>query len=277
MSTARQAFSSLRSILEVPLADDRFWPRVAELPADGIMLDLEDSAPPDRKEAARERIRSICRQPQLLGGKATFVRVNGLGSSWGAADLATVSATPPEVIVCYPKIGHEDELAQAQALLCTDGPPRRFYVMVESHAGLTRIEQILSRPEVVGVHFGYTDYAMDVGCALFNADGDDFHGLAMQGPRARIGAAAAGHGVFSTGGTLIPDHRNEAKVAASSELGARTAIPPASRSLRATSRSSTGIFVPIRPSSRRRHKRLSTRPLTAGASRSSTSAWRNWC
>lgn len=213
MTNARETFGSLRSILEVPLTSDRFWPRIAELQADAIMLDLEDSAAPDQKEAARAALGHLLAQPGLFRGRPVFVRINGLNTPWGTDDLVAVAACPAPVMICYPKIEHEDELTRAQTILAANGLPRKFYVMIESHAGLARLDAILSRPDVVGVHFGYTDYALAVGCPIFNEAGDDFRGLAMQGPRARIGAAAAGHGVFATGGTLIPDYRDDEKVA----------------------------------------------------------------
>lgn len=213
MTTRRETFAALRSILEIPLTSDRFWPRIAGLDADAIMLDLEDSVAADQKQAARAALGQILAQPQLFRGRPVFVRINGLNSPWGAKDLAAVATCPASVMICYPKIEHEDELAQAQAILAANGPARKFYVMIESHAGLARLDHILSRPDVVGVHFGYTDYALAVGCLIFNDAGDDFCGLALQGPRAMIGAAAAGHGVFATGGTLIPDYKDDEKVA----------------------------------------------------------------
>lgn len=213
MNKSRETFAGMRSMLEIPLSSDRFWPKIGDLRSDAIMLDLEDSAAPDQKQAARDVLLRIVQQPQLFAERPVFVRVNGLNSPWGADDLAAIASCPSWLMICYPKIEHESEIVEAQAILTREAPPRQFYVMIESHAGLARLDPILSQPEVVGVHFGYTDYALNVGCALFNAEGDDFHGLAMQGPRAMIGASAAGHGVFSTGGTLIPDYKDDAKVA----------------------------------------------------------------
>lgn len=213
MKKSREIFAAMRSMLEIPLSSDRFWPKIPDLRTDAIMLDLEDSAAPDQKQTVRDALSQIVRHSQLFAERPVFVRVNGLSSPWGADDLAAIASCPPWLMICYPKIEHESEIAEAQTILTRQGPPRQFYVMIESHVGLARLDQILSQPDVVGVHFGYTDYALNVGCALFNTSGDDFHGLAMQGPRAMIGAAAAGHGVFSTGGTLIPDYKDDAKVA----------------------------------------------------------------
>lgn len=213
MVSARETFAGMRSILEIPLTSDRFWSRIPDLETDALMLDLEDSAANEQKQSARDALVQLLSKPDLFRGRPIFVRVNGLNSPWGADDLQVLATCPGDVMICYPKIEHEDEINRAQAILSQAGPQRRFYVMIESPAGLARLDPILSRPDVVGVHFGYTDYALSVGCALFDANGDDFYGLAMQGPRAAIGAAAAGHGIFATGGTLIPDHKDNDKVA----------------------------------------------------------------
>jgi citrate lyase subunit beta/citryl-CoA lyase len=212
MSNMRQRFGHLRSILEIPLSSDRFWPKIPTTQADGIMLDLEDSVPPAQKAEARQKVQSICADQTIVGGKTIFVRVNGLTSEWGEADLLAMDACPSDIMISYPKIEHEAELGQALNLLKKSSATRNFYVMIESHAGLSRLEPIITHPNVVGVHFGYSDYALDVGCDLFNQEGDGFHGPAMHLPCAAIGAAAAAHGIFASGGTLIPDFRNQEKV-----------------------------------------------------------------
>ncbi|MFV0490692.1 MAG: HpcH/HpaI aldolase/citrate lyase family protein [Pseudorhodobacter sp.] len=214
MASVRETFGGLRSILEIPLKTDRYWPKIPGSDADAIMLDLEDSVPPDLKAEARTRAVAICKDRTLTAGKMLFVRINGRQSNMFSDDLDALAPCPPEVMICYPKIEHEVEITEAQKRLTQNGPTRQFYVMIESPRGMSRLDTILSRPDVVGVHFGYTDYASEVGCALFDKTGSDFHGIAMKMPRAHIAASAAEHDVFATGGSLIPDFRDEAKVAA---------------------------------------------------------------
>lgn len=213
MNTPRQDYARLRSILEIPLTGDRYWPRIADSGADGIMLDLEDSAKPDQKADARGRAIQVCSDPAITAGKFIFVRVNNLDTPWGEEDLQALASCPPEIMICYPKTESRNELDRAVKILSRHGPARKFYIMIESYIGIKRLDDILTHPHVVGVHFGYTDYAMDVGCRLFNNNGDDFFNHAMLGARALVAAAAAGHGRFSTGGTLIPDYRSDDKVA----------------------------------------------------------------
>lgn len=103
----------------------------------------------------------------------------------------------------------------------------------------------------MGVHFGYSDHALDVGCNLFNAEGD-FFGPAIQAPRAMIAAAASGHGVFASGGTLIPDFRDEQKVArfvrawrADGAQDGRQAAPEAPRHAPSFPEATSTISMPV--------------------------------
>ncbi|WP_051419643.1 HpcH/HpaI aldolase/citrate lyase family protein [Paracoccus pantotrophus] len=209
---ARETFSRMRHILEIPLADDRYWPRIPLLAADAVMLDLEDSVPGPEKPAARARCLDLFANPALLAGKEVFIRTNGMTTPWAEEDLAMLAPAPARAMVCLPKVETPEEVLAAARILERDSPARRFYVMIESYRGFQALDDILSLPQVVGVHFGYMDYGFEARCRIFAQSGEDFHGPAMTGPRARIGAAAASRGIFATGGSLIPDFRDLARV-----------------------------------------------------------------
>jgi citrate lyase subunit beta / citryl-CoA lyase len=213
MAYVRKTFSHLRSVLEVPLGDDNYWPKIPSVDADGIMLDLEDSVPPTRKNAARDSAVSICTRRDITQAKTVFVRVNNLATEWGEADLRTLGACPADLVICYPKVESAEEIRSAVRIAQVAGRERTFHVMIESYRGVEAVDEILANENVVGVHFGYVDYGFAVGCRIFSPEGDDLHGPAMTVPRARIAAAAAARGIFSTGGSLIPDFRDMEKVA----------------------------------------------------------------
>src|SRR5262245_65344887 len=79
----------IRSILSVPALRQRFIDKAASVPADVILLDLEDSVPPARKAEARERARAA-----LPGfdkrGRLLFVRPNDLATGLLEQDLDAV-------------------------------------------------------------------------------------------------------------------------------------------------------------------------------------------
>lgn len=86
----------LRSLLFVPADRPERFPKAAASGADALILDLEDSVAPERKDAGRAAI------AEWLAGErtvATFVRVNPLDSGLTAADLAAVLPGRPDGIV----------------------------------------------------------------------------------------------------------------------------------------------------------------------------------
>lgn len=210
--TPRETFAGMRHILEIPLADDRYWPRIPRLPADAVMLDLEDSVPAPDKPTARARCLGLFSDPALLAGKQVFVRINDMTTPWAEEDLSSLAPAPEGVMICLPKVEAPEDVITASQILQRSGPARRFYVMIESYRGVQALDEILSLQQVVGVHFGYMDYGFEARCRIFSETGDDFHGAAMKAPRARIAAAAASRGLFATGGSLIPDFRDLERV-----------------------------------------------------------------
>src|SRR5512143_2965724 len=74
-----------RSVLYMPGANARALDKARALPADGLILDLEDAVAPDAKELARQQVVAAVRQGGY-GSRELVVRINGLATSWGRAD-----------------------------------------------------------------------------------------------------------------------------------------------------------------------------------------------
>jgi citrate lyase beta subunit len=211
MSDGRRRFARMRSLLEVPIRNDRFWSKVPSAPADAIMIDLEDSATPENKEAVRDRVVEALHSPEYFGGRHIIVRVNNLATEWGRDDLAALAKAPGEFVVCYPKVETRDEVDEVSSLLGS-GPSRGLHVMIETARAMIELDRIASADGVLGLHFGYVDYAADVGSQPFNEDGSDLYEPANHYARTKIAVAAAAYGLFCTGGTLIPEYRDLVKV-----------------------------------------------------------------
>src|SRR3954470_23720960 len=76
-----------RSVLYMPGSNPRALEKARSLPADGLILDLEDAVSPDAKEMARANVAAALSE----GGYAPrelILRVNGLDTVWGHSDLA---------------------------------------------------------------------------------------------------------------------------------------------------------------------------------------------
>jgi citrate lyase subunit beta/citryl-CoA lyase len=91
-----------RSLHFVPGGNERMFAKALDLPADSLILDLEDSVPPDNKSAARE---SVCQwiESAEFGGKECLVRINPQDTPWGRDDLDAVLAARPDGLV-LPKV-----------------------------------------------------------------------------------------------------------------------------------------------------------------------------
>ena len=91
-----------RSIHFVPGGNDKMLNKALNLPADSLILDLEDAVTPKRKEAARSEVCNWL-QDSNFGGQERLVRINPMDSAWGRDDLEAVLQQNPDGIV-LPKV-----------------------------------------------------------------------------------------------------------------------------------------------------------------------------
>lgn len=208
----RSRFARMRSLLEVPILNEKFWSKIPEAKTDAILIDFEDSATPDNKELVRERALAALAEPSHFGGRHIIVRVNNLATPWGRDDLEALAQCDGDFLVCYPKVETTEELAEVRRLMGERNARSGLYVMIETARAMIELDRIASAPGVVGLHFGYVDYAVDVGSKPFDDNGADLYASANHYARTKIAVAAAAYRLFATGGTLIPDYRDLDKV-----------------------------------------------------------------
>jgi citrate lyase subunit beta/citryl-CoA lyase len=97
-----------RSLLFMPGSNARALEKARNLPADGIILDLEDSVAPDAKAIARDQIAQAIAQ-KGFGKREVLIRVNTLDSPWWIDDLAMAGKAAPDGIL-VPKISSVKDL-----------------------------------------------------------------------------------------------------------------------------------------------------------------------
>ena len=91
-----------RSVLYMPGSNARALEKARTLPADAVILDLEDAVAPDAKVEARGRIVDTVKAGGF-GPREVVIRINGLDTPWGPDDLeAAASATPDAILL--PKV-----------------------------------------------------------------------------------------------------------------------------------------------------------------------------
>jgi citrate lyase subunit beta/citryl-CoA lyase len=141
----------LRSVLYVPGANGRALEKARELPADALILDLEDAVAPEAKAPARDRVCAAVRSG-AFGERTVTIRVNGIGTEWHASDVAAAGAAGPDAIV-VPKVrGAEDVLAVEGALNRAGTPERtRIWAMVETPGAVLHAAEIAASSDRLSV------------------------------------------------------------------------------------------------------------------------------
>ena len=155
-----------RSVLYMPGSNARALEKGRSLPADGLILDLEDAVAPDAKEAARGQIRDAVKGGGY-GRRELIVRTNGLTTPWGRDDVAAAATFGADAIL-LPKVESADTVRQAEAIMDANGAPKSLSVwcMMETPLGMLHAEEIaFASPRVGGFVMGTSDLAKDLNAA----------------------------------------------------------------------------------------------------------------
>jgi len=97
-----------RSVLYMPGSNARAIEKARSLPADSVILDLEDSVAPDAKAAAREQVKEAVTAGGF-GAREVIVRINALDTEWWLEDLNAVAKAKPDAVL-VPKVSSPNNL-----------------------------------------------------------------------------------------------------------------------------------------------------------------------
>ena len=156
-------FRPRRSLLYMPGSNPRALEKARGLPADGLIIDLEDAVAADTKEAAR----AIVAAALAAGGYGTrelVLRVNQLDTPWGHSDLA-VAATMPIDAVLLPKVENPDRVRLTLSLLDALGASDRLAVwcMIETPLGVLAAREIAAAsPRLTALVLGTSDLTKEL-------------------------------------------------------------------------------------------------------------------
>src|SRR3954452_16216868 len=131
-----------RSLLFMPGSNARALEKARNLPADGIILDLEDSVAPEAKATAREMIA----QAVAAGGfgrREVLIRVNALDSPWWIDDVTMAGKAKPNGIL-VPKISSIEDLSTIADRLSDIGANMsiKVWAMIETARGVLHAEEL---------------------------------------------------------------------------------------------------------------------------------------
>ena len=146
-----------RSVLYIPGSNTRALDKARGLPVDAIIFDLEDAVAVDEKAAARVLLAEELNKGGY-GARSRLVRVNGLDSDWGKADLAAfVGADVDGVLI--PKV---NSAADVQAV-ADNVPDLPLWAMIETCRGVLNAAEIAAHPRLAGFIMGTNDLAKELG------------------------------------------------------------------------------------------------------------------
>ena len=156
-------FRPRRSLLFIPGSNPRALEKARALPADGLIIDLEDAVAAEAKEEARAIVAAALAAGGY-GGRELVLRVNPLDTPWGHADLAA-AATLPIDSVLLPKVESADRVRLTISLLEALGAPERLAVwcMIETPLGILEAREIAAAsPRLAVLVLGTSDLTKDL-------------------------------------------------------------------------------------------------------------------
>ena len=147
-----------RSVLYMPGSNRRAMEKARELPADVLILDLEDAVTPDAKVSARqEAVEAVERGG--YGLREVVIRINGLDTQWHADDLTAAAASNAHAVL-LPKVEGGQQVQTVAAAL-----PERMdlWCMMETPLAILHAEEIAaSSSKTKCLVMGTSDLATDL-------------------------------------------------------------------------------------------------------------------
>ncbi len=167
--------TSRRSCLSVPGSSERMLAKAQDLAADEVVIDLEDSVVPERKEEARAVAADAVRERDW-GGRTVAVRINPLATQWGRDDVAALAEAGDALgSLVIPKVESPEEAEEVDSLLGESGIG--LQALIETAAGLVRAAEIArSSARLEALIIGFADLTASLGRpAVADYPGDRWH------------------------------------------------------------------------------------------------------
>ena len=234
-----------RSVLSVPGSSEKMMSKAVALPADEIMLDLEDGVALEEKEEARLKIiRSFIDHD--WGERVRAYRINGLNTPFAYRDIIDVAeqAGANIDVVVIPKVEKAADVQFVDVLLTQIelriGLEKRIALeaCIETALGMVNVKEIaFASPRLEALVFGIADYGasltMPSGGVSGHGDGEEHYPghrwhfplsrMAMAAKAAGLAAIDAPYGDFKD----VVGLRKSCHIAASLGYDGKWAIHPA--------------------------------------------------
>ena len=158
-----------RSIHFVPGGNEKMLNKALGLAADSLILDLEDSVTPDRKDIARDEVCDWLANADFKN-QEKLVRINPMDSEWGREDLEAVLQHQPDGIV-LPKVLDLKAVHAVDQLIINQekiagadyGDIKLLLIGTEMAAAVFNLAQMVNHERVDGVTWGAEDLSVSLG------------------------------------------------------------------------------------------------------------------
>jgi len=139
-----------RSVLYMPGSNARALEKARTLLADALILDLEDAVAPEAKETARAQVCAAVAAGGY-GGREVVIRINGLETPWGYADMEAAAAAGPDAVL-VPKVGSGTDIVRVSERLAAAGASARtrLWAMIETPLAILNIAEIAAAAKAPG-------------------------------------------------------------------------------------------------------------------------------
>lgn len=173
-----------RSLLILPVNVPRFIEKAHLRGADAIVLDLEDSIPPNEKDKARDMVRESIAMVGRAGADV-FVRVNNDPALFEKDVHAAV--IPGLHAIFLPKVESPDEVKETEGLISrfesdhsVEKGRIRLSLHIETPKGLLNMQEIVAAgTRIESMSLGMDDYCRELGVEPSQAGTELFYPLAM--------------------------------------------------------------------------------------------------
>lgn len=130
-----------RSVLYMPGSNPRALEKAKTLAADCLIFDLEDAVAPEAKEMAREQVVAAVKAGGY-GERELIVRINGLTTPWGAADLRAAAGAGADAIL-LPKVQSPADTERGRRMLSDiAAAPVALWAMMETPLAMLNAKDI---------------------------------------------------------------------------------------------------------------------------------------
>lgn len=129
-----------RSALYMPASNARALAKARSLPADVIILDLEDAVAPEAKEDARAAAIATAAEGGF-GHRELIIRINALDTPWGQDDLAAVAQADVDGVL-VPKVSRPTDITACNAALAEAPSRLKLWAMIETCAVLPHLDAL---------------------------------------------------------------------------------------------------------------------------------------